>query len=147
MLPRTEHLFLGSFFTLDTQATTPGQLRAQVHLNTHHPVFGGHFPSQPIVPGVGVLTMLKDTLQQHLRVQLLLSACTSVKYLHPIDPLRMATLEMEITYTVRQVLLEFQASVLHRQLPLCRLAGCFQLVTAPLPATLSPSTSPYVLDC
>ena len=79
-MPATDQLLLGTFFTVDDLQAEPGRLRAQLHLNPQHPIFQGHFPQKPVVPGVCVLTMSKDVLQQHLGRPLLLRSCASVKF-------------------------------------------------------------------
>jgi 3-hydroxyacyl-[acyl-carrier-protein] dehydratase len=119
-------LLLGSFFTVATQASEPNRLQLQVQINAHHALFKGHFPGRPVVPGVCVLAMIKDVLQQHLAKDLLLRTCTSSKFLRPIDPLLMPNLDLRIDYTRREFLLDFVASVQHQQQVLCRVAGCFQ---------------------
>ena len=128
-MPTTESLLLGSFFTVSPQSaeTEPNRLRLQIHLNAHHAVFAGHFPGRPVVPGVCVLAMVKDMLQQHLGKELLLRTCANVKFMHPISPLAMPVLDLAVDYTPdAPYFLDFRASVLHQQQPVCRVAGRFQ---------------------
>ena len=120
------HLLLGSFFTVAAQVSEPSRLRLQVRINAQHALFNGHFPGRPVVPGVCVLAMIKDVLQQHFAKDLLLRTCTSSKFLRPIDPLLMPNLDLRVDYTRRDFLLDFVASVQHDQQVLCRVAGCFQ---------------------
>ena len=120
------HLLLGSFFTVQHYTHEPDNLRLRVHIDAHHALFNGHFPGRPVVPGVCVLAMIKDVLQQHFAKDLLLRTCTSSKFLRPIDPVLMPDLDLRVHYTRRDFLLDFVASVQHDQQVLCRVAGCFQ---------------------
>ncbi|GGF03853.1 hypothetical protein [Hymenobacter cavernae] len=122
-----DYQLLGSFFTLaDAEAPEPNRLRLQVQLNAHHALFAGHFPGQPVVPGVCVLGLVKDVLQQHLAKELLLRTCSNSKFLRPIDPITMPALTLTVGYTQRDFLLDFAASIQHEHQLLCRVAGSFQ---------------------
>jgi 3-hydroxyacyl-[acyl-carrier-protein] dehydratase len=51
-----------------------------------HPIFSGHFPGQPVVPGVCTMDMIKDMLQTALGQPLLLRSTGQVKFLRLILP-------------------------------------------------------------
>lgn len=126
-MPHIDSLLLGSLFQLRAPLQAePGRLRAQLRLDPGHAVFRGHFPGRPVLPGVCVLTAAQEVLQQHLAQPLLLRSCSSVKFLHPIDPLLTPALELTVDFTRQGYFLDFQASVQHEQQPLCRLAGRLQ---------------------
>ena len=36
----------------------------QVMLNPQHPIYNGHFPQQPVVPGVCMLQMIKECIEK-----------------------------------------------------------------------------------
>ena len=59
---------------------------ATINLNTNHEVYKGHFPNQPIVPGVIQLQIIKEILENHIEKKLLMSDLIQVKYLIPIVP-------------------------------------------------------------
>jgi 3-hydroxyacyl-[acyl-carrier-protein] dehydratase len=122
----TDYLLLGSFFNIGTQTDEPRKLRRQILLNPHHAVFVGHFPGRPVVPGVCVLALVKDVLQQHLNKELLMRTCSNVKFMHPINPLAMPELELTVDFTPEDFFVDFRASIQHEQQALCRVAGRFQ---------------------
>jgi 3-hydroxyacyl-[acyl-carrier-protein] dehydratase len=51
-----------------------------------HAILKGHFPIQPIVPGVCMLEMLKEILQQQLKKTLKLQSAPVVKFLTMFAP-------------------------------------------------------------
>ena len=55
-------------------------------INPEHIVFKGHFPEQPVVPGVVQLQIVKELMEKHLDKKLMLNKVTQVKYLVPVIP-------------------------------------------------------------
>lgn len=77
-------------------AFTDGKLTASVTLNPEHAVFSGHFPGQPILPGVCQLALVKELLQRHLQKKLRLTQADQVKFMAMVDPRRTPELQMSI---------------------------------------------------
>ena len=55
-------MLLNDFFTIEEFSKDATAFRAVVRLNEQHPVFAGHFPGQPVVPGVFTLQMIKECM-------------------------------------------------------------------------------------
>ena len=70
-------------------------LSAPICIDAHHPVFDGHFPGRPIVPGV----MLLDHAQQAIEADtgLILRGLAAVKFLSAAVPGDALTLDHEST--------------------------------------------------
>ncbi|MFA5417985.1 MAG: hydroxymyristoyl-ACP dehydratase [Bacteroidales bacterium] len=61
-------------------------LEATLLFNPDHEVYLGHFPGQPVVPGVIQLQIVKELLEQHLKRQLQLVSMSQAKFLMIIVP-------------------------------------------------------------
>jgi 3-hydroxymyristoyl/3-hydroxydecanoyl-(acyl carrier protein) dehydratase len=69
-------MLLNSFYTLEAAPeTTPTRVQATIRLNPDHAIFAGHFPGQPVVPGVCMLQIIKELLvpQAHAVVDVALN--------------------------------------------------------------------------
>lgn len=75
------------------------QLNISVLIDKNHRVFDGHFPNFPILPGVYLIQMVKDSLNTFLTDNYRMEAASSVKYLKPIEPGKNNKLRLEITLT------------------------------------------------
>ena len=73
-----------------------GKLSASVSLNETHEIFGGHFPNQPVLPGVCQMALLKEVLERHLNKKLATKKADQVKFLAMIDPRRTPNLDVQI---------------------------------------------------
>jgi 3-hydroxyacyl-[acyl-carrier-protein] dehydratase len=59
---------------------------ARVHLNPAHPVFGGHFPNNPVAPGVCMMQILKELVEEMEQESLFLVQASNVKFTALINP-------------------------------------------------------------
>jgi 3-hydroxymyristoyl/3-hydroxydecanoyl-(acyl carrier protein) dehydratase len=57
-----------------------------ISLNRGHFIYGAHFPNRPITPGVCLLQIAKELLEEHKEENLLLAGIVNVKYLAVINP-------------------------------------------------------------
>ena len=71
--------------------------RAQLAFNAQHRIFGGHFPGQPVVPGVCLMQMVQEVTETALGSGgLKLLRADQLKFIALIDPGKARTLEMKL---------------------------------------------------
>lgn len=63
-----------------------GVVTYSVTLNPNHPIFSGHFPGNPISPGVCNIGMIKACAEHELGYGLLLGNIKQCKFKHLITP-------------------------------------------------------------
>jgi len=61
-------------------------VEAIIELNDQHEIFQGHFPDQPILPGVCILLMVREILETALNKKLFLSKADEIRFIEMIDP-------------------------------------------------------------
>jgi 3-hydroxyacyl-[acyl-carrier-protein] dehydratase len=71
---------------------------AHIELNPKHPVYNGHFPGNPVLPGVCMVQMIKEVISLHLKKELDLMKADEVKFLNIVNPEINPELKMEITF-------------------------------------------------
>lgn len=80
-MPMKPDLYLLNSFSLDGE-----NIEASIILNKEHPVFEGHFPGNPILPGVCTLQIARELIQEAVGKNLMLSRAVNIKYLGFISP-------------------------------------------------------------
>lgn len=75
------------------------RLNVSVQIDRDHRVFDGHFPDFPILPGVYLIQMVKDSLNTFLPDNYQMKAASWVKYLKPVEPGKENKLRLEIILT------------------------------------------------
>ena len=72
---------------------------AILELNAGHQIFSGHFPGQPVVPGVCLMQMGKEILEERLQIKTRLKQAANVKFISPVDPRVISQLHLNLSYT------------------------------------------------
>ncbi len=84
------------FFTLQEIKSEEGKHLATTSLNPDHGIYKGHFPGNPVVPGVCLLHILKSICSEIASKPVMLTTGNSIKYLQIINPNENATIHWEI---------------------------------------------------
>lgn len=71
---------------LDLKISVPGELRAHVAVNNDSPWFSGHFPDNPILPGIAQLNMVTDIIALSRQESLYLKHLNRVKFKKIVRP-------------------------------------------------------------
>lgn len=76
-----------NLYTISTpEEQAAGTFKTKVALNPNHPIFEGHFPAQPVLPGVCLLNMLKDIIGAIKNKPVNLKSAATIKYIKLVDP-------------------------------------------------------------
>jgi 3-hydroxyacyl-[acyl-carrier-protein] dehydratase len=92
----------GSFFEVLSLKAEDRKLEAVLQINAAHPIFEGHFPGQPVVPGVCMLQMVKEVLEKKLGAATTLSAADNIKFLTVINPVENNRVSLELKYSTNE---------------------------------------------
>lgn len=95
-------ILTGEFFTMHALEKGDGMVKAALLWNAEHPIFQGHFPGQPVVPGVCMIQLIQETLEQALDKEVVLVSSSQVKFLHVIDPRQFPSTDLLLQYSVNE---------------------------------------------
>lgn len=88
----------GDFFTIDQQEITTNDIHSKISLNVEHPIYQGHFPQQPVVPGVCMMQIIAELSTNALKQKVTLKKANQAKFLIPIIPQKNPSLDVQIKY-------------------------------------------------
>lgn len=74
------------FYLTEEWESEDNRLGCRIRFFADHAIFSGHFPGQPVVPGVCMMEMVRELLEQHSGRRLWLHRADQVKFLSPILP-------------------------------------------------------------
>lgn len=79
-------MLLESFYSVKSQNFIDDILETQIVFDESHEVYNGHFPNNPITPGVCILQTAKQILEDYLGKKLQIDEIHNVKFLQIIRP-------------------------------------------------------------
>ena len=79
-------MLMNNFYTVSDTVQGDNTVSHTVSFDAAHEIFNGHFPGQPVVPGVCMMEMVKELLQQQVGKSLWLRNASNVKFLQLITP-------------------------------------------------------------
>jgi 3-hydroxyacyl-[acyl-carrier-protein] dehydratase len=97
-------MLINDFFKIIKQDFSDNQLNTHVVLQPDHPIFEGHFPGFPVVPGVVQLQIVKEILQYYFDKEIRLSGLNTCKFLQVINPQENTDLYFEISLNIQEVI-------------------------------------------
>jgi 3-hydroxyacyl-[acyl-carrier-protein] dehydratase len=69
---------------------------AEIELDASHPLFEGHFPGNPILPGVCTVQIIRELLEQSMQKSLSMTKAGNIKYLGFVNPVTMPVLMFQL---------------------------------------------------
>lgn len=79
-------LLKNRFYTVESTNTEGNAHKVVVKIDPQHPIFDGHFPQQPVVPGVCIIQMLKECFSDLLGKSIRYTSIPSCKFISSIIP-------------------------------------------------------------
>ncbi len=121
-------MLLNDFFTLNDKVTSETEIWAELFINADHKIFEGHFPNQPVVPGVCMMQMIKEILEQVIEKQTNLLQAADMKFLAVINPQENNLIHASIKYAaVENGNINVVASLFKDELVHFKFKGQFQV--------------------
>ena len=91
-------MLLNNFFTINDKVTSETEIWAELFINANHKIFDGHFPNQPVVPGVCMMQMIKEILELIIGKETNLLQAADMKFLAVINPQENNLIHASIKY-------------------------------------------------
>lgn len=98
-------MLLKSLYKIN-QTINSDNISVTVHLNKNHQLYNGHFPNQPITAGAAMLQILKELVEEGLKMDLLMREASNLKFLAVVDPNENP--ELIYDFTVERIENEFK---------------------------------------
>lgn len=94
-------MVLNSLFTIKELSAHELDIKAVLTVNAGSQIFDGHFPGQPVVPGVCMMQLIKELIEFSRKTRLNMVEADNLKFLSVIDPRITNELKAAITLTER----------------------------------------------
>ncbi|MGM0409041.1 MAG: 3-hydroxyacyl-ACP dehydratase [Bacteroidota bacterium] len=80
-------MLLKDFYTIkEIEPSDKENIKAVIELNKNHKIYKGHFPGNPVVPGVCLTLLIKEVLENIEAKELRLVYADNIKFLAVVNP-------------------------------------------------------------
>lgn len=115
-----------SFYIITHEERGNNSITVTVTLNPAHPIFNGHFPGRPVVPGVCMMQIVKELLDKGTAQDTLLRHGSNIKFLNFIDPTQQPEVLISVQYDVQpDASWKVNANIRHGEIVFFKFQGNF----------------------
>lgn len=91
---------LTDFYTIQScEPSENGRFTARILLNKDHDIFKGHFPGNPVTPGVCMMQIVKELTEECTGRKLFLKSASNIKFMAIINPYETPELDLQLDIT------------------------------------------------
>ena len=90
---------INSLYKVVAKNVVDSTLRYDILLDANHFIYQAHFPGEPITPGVCIIQIAKELLEEHLNQKFNIKMIKNVKFLNVISPVE----RPQITYVFEKM--------------------------------------------
>lgn len=117
-----------NFFVVNSLNFENNAIDAVVTIEKDHPIFEGHFPGQPVVPGVCMLQIVKELTEVALQKKCRIQSAANMKFLSVIDPRVHAVIHATISVEPDEESVKINASLFAGEVTFFKLKAAFKLL-------------------
>ena len=87
---------LKDFYTVNNLAVAENLATAKITINKDHHIFKGHFPGNPVTPGVCMMQIIKELTEEVVGKKLMMKSSSNIKFMAIINPEKTPDLELTL---------------------------------------------------
>jgi 3-hydroxyacyl-[acyl-carrier-protein] dehydratase len=115
-------------YTIESLEKDAESAKTVIQLNAMHPIFKGHFPGQPVLPGACMLQMVKELMELVTGNSLQLQKANHLKFIALIDPAKSPVLHLNLEHMVSEEGLVVRATILREGEICLKFNGVFTII-------------------
>jgi len=97
----------------------------EIGLHAGHSIFAGHFPGNPVLPGVCMVQIIKELVAEIFGSSVMLRSAQNIKFLKPVNPLLDSQLKIVLTFRNTEEQMFVNAQVTNDTVNFCSFRGVF----------------------
>jgi 3-hydroxyacyl-[acyl-carrier-protein] dehydratase len=104
-------LLLNDLYFIETVTKNDRRFEVHVRLDPAHAIFSGHFPGQPVLPGVCMLEMICEITGIQLKSKFRIVGSRVIKFLNMVDPNKTPLIRIDIDISENQKPVELTGKI------------------------------------
>ncbi|RPD98598.1 3-hydroxyacyl-ACP dehydratase [Aureibaculum marinum] len=79
-------MLLKNLYKIQSFSFKEGKIESEIFINKDHEIFKGHFPGNPVMPGVCMIQIIKELTEKALNKHLFMEKSSNIKFMALINP-------------------------------------------------------------
>ena len=121
-------MLIEGLYKVDELNHSEGVITAKITLDASHEIFKGHFPGNPIMPGVCMMQIIKELTEEVLEKELLLQTSTNIKFMAKINPETNPNLVLNISYSEEDCIVKLKNTTFFEETLALKLNAKYKIV-------------------
>ena len=92
-------MLLKDFYKINNLSVTENLATVNITINKDHDIFKGHFPGNPVTPGVCMMQIIKELTEEIVDKKLFMQSSSNIKFMAIINPNVNPDLELKLDIT------------------------------------------------
>lgn len=107
-------MMLKEFYSVEQFEKEGDSYSAVILLNENHSIFEGHFPQNPVMPGVCMMQIVMDIVENTFEKQLFMQQVSNVKFMSLINPFDSNSIRLDFTVNELDSTFKVKSSITHK---------------------------------
>ncbi|MUH35365.1 3-hydroxyacyl-ACP dehydratase [Zobellia amurskyensis] len=121
-------MLIEGLYTVEDFKQEDQTVHATVKLNAAHDVFKGHFPGNPVMPGVCMIQIIKELTEQATGKTLFLSVASNIKFMAIINPEKNDVVQLTLTISEEDTTVKVKNTTSFEETLALKLSATFNIL-------------------
>ncbi len=121
-------MLIEGLYKVTANEKTAEGISAKIHLNKDHDIFKGHFPGNPVMPGVCMIQIIKELTEEATGKDLFLAVSSNIKFMAIINPEKNPDLQLTIDIAEENGEVKVKNTTLFEETVALKLNATFKIV-------------------
>lgn len=121
-------MLIENLYTIKNIETDALSIKASIFINKENDIFKGHFPDNPVMPGVCMIQIIKELTEKATGKELFMQKASNIKFMAIINPEINAELDLSISYSINDDIIKVKNSTSFNETVALKYNGEFKIV-------------------
>jgi 3-hydroxyacyl-[acyl-carrier-protein] dehydratase len=121
-------IFKDKFYYIQSFVKENESLLWSISINSDHDIFKGHFPDNPVTPGVVQIEIIKELLISHFNRDLKLKSISNCKFLSVLNPNKTPSVSVKmVVSSTEDLIIKISGTIFSAEVNYLKIQAEFQL--------------------
>ncbi len=105
------------------------KVAAELFINKDNEIFKGHFPNNPVMPGVCMIQIIKELTEKASKKKMLMQNASNIKFMALINPNLNPTLNLTIDFSENDGIIKVKSITKFEETTALKYNGVFKIIS------------------